>query len=124
MKMKLNEIVLEAPDFGGGRVAEDRPINMAELSDKTSSDVIVLDEVLKNFSVRLRKDMLEIAMNTGKRRARFVEELKLAAEDVCASDLVVKASAFLSNPKDAGKLAKLTQSMVSTSIFLASIRRV
>ncbi|MEW7006698.1 hypothetical protein [Lentilitoribacter sp. EG35] len=124
MKMKLNEIVLEAPDFGGGRVAEDRPINMAELSDKTSSDVIVLDEILKNFSVRLRKDMLEIAMNTGKRRARFVEELKLAAEDVCASDLVVKASAFLSNPKDAGKLAKLTQSMVSTSIFLASIRRV
>jgi hypothetical protein len=84
----------------------------------------VLDEILKNFSVRLRKDMLEIAMNTGKRRARFVEELKLAAEDVCASDLVVKASAFLSNPKDAGKLAKLTQSMVSTSIFLASIRRV
>lgn len=123
-EMKLNKIVLEAPEFGGGRLAEDRPINMVELSEKISQDVARQDELLKSFSTRLRRDMLEIAMNTGKKRAKFVEELRLAAEDVCASDLVVKASAFLSDPQDAGKLAKLTQSMVSTSIFLSSIRRV
>lgn len=122
--MKLNNIVLEAPEFGDGRLAEDRPVDIAQLSEKITSDMIKQDELLKSFSTRLRKDMLEIAMNTGKKRTQFVEELKLAAEDIYASDLVVKASAFLSNPRDAGKLAKLTQSMVSTSIFLASIRRV
>lgn len=124
MKMKLSEIVLEAPEFGGGRVAEDRPINMTGLSDKISSDIVLQDELLKSFSTRLRKDMLEIAMNTGKKRMQFVKELKFAAEDICASDIVVKASEFISNPNDAGKLAKLTHSMVTTSIFLASIRRV
>lgn len=124
MKMKLNKIILEAPEFGGGRLAEDRPIDIARLSDKISNDMAVQDELLQSFSIRLRKNMLEIAMNTGSERMQFVKELKLAAEDICASDIIVKASEFISNPKDAGKLAKLTHSMVSTSIFLASIRRI
>lgn len=122
--MKLSKIVLEAPEFGGGRVADDRPIDIAQLFDKTSNDMVVQDELLQSFSTRLRKDMLEIATNTGAKRMKFVKDLKQAAEDMYASDLVVKASEFISNPKDSGTLAKLTQSMVSTSIFLASVRRV
>lgn len=122
--MKLSKIVLEAPDFGGGRLAEDRPVDMAQLSDNVTNDMAKQNELLNCFSTRLRKDMLEISMNTGKKRMQFVKELKLAAEDMFASDLADKASEFISNPNDAGKLAKLTQSMVSTSIFLASVRRV
>lgn len=121
--MSLNDIVLEAPEFGSGCLAEDRPLNVAQLSEKISGDMKRQDELLKCFSTRLRKDMLEIAMSTGKKRLQFVKDLKQAADDICASDIVGKAADFIAKPKDAGKLAKLTQSMVSTSIFLSSIRR-
>ena len=122
--MKLSEVVLEAPEFGDGRLAEDRPINLAQLSDKISSDIVTQDELLGSFSTRLRTDMLEIAMTSGKERLQYVEDLKCVAEDMCACDLVVKTSEFISNPDDAGKLANLTHSMITTTVFLASISRV
>lgn len=124
IEMKLNEIVLEAPEFGGGRVADARPLDIAQLSEKNANDMAAQDKLLKSFSVQLRQDMLEIAMSSGKKRIEYVKKLQIAATDICAFDLAEKARKFIDNPEDQGKFAKLTHSMVTTSTFLASIRRV
>ena len=121
--MALNQIMLEAPEFGSGRASDDRPIDMLHLSKQTSGDSDLENELLTLFAKQVRECLSEMASCEEEERAKKANEVHNAAESIGAFDVADKAGRVKANPADAASLAAFSNSVVKASSFIASLNR-
>lgn len=122
--MGNENIVLEAPKYGGGRQCGQRPIDVQRVCERVNG--VPEDELklLKEFSSLLRQSLIELPQFKRADKIARLKEISQLSDNYGAQEMSLLVNEMLKKPSDPAMLAKLTALSVHIVSFISSLSRV